>query len=373
MKLLPALGALTLTLVVNIHLAYGQNAVNISYQLPKCGSMGNLLSRSNECWGSIQTYDGDYEGEIRDGVPRGTGTFKLHNGAIYTGEVRGGPSGVGIITYPDGSRYSGHVSGGGRPDGRGTKVTPKGDIFDGNWDLGTAHGAMSIHYVDGGTFEGTYARGRRVSGTRIWANGQKFSGIWDGNAIKEGELTTPQKGENIGGRYIGSFKSGKADGAGKIYYTDGTIYDGEFRLGEREGYGILYRTDRRPTEAGHWLGDRLIEAIPVSEVARYIREVHQRADQQKSIEAENARRMQRAMNAAALEADAQILYNLSQDLERSQVQTDAPQPTRSVSVPSPVAGRYQPPPITTPSSIKTYSIDGRSYTCITMANDTDCR
>ncbi len=58
----------------------------------------------------IQQYDngGIYEGEFRNGVQHGQGTYRLPNGYQYTGEwVDGEIRGQGRATFPDGSIYEG--------------------------------------------------------------------------------------------------------------------------------------------------------------------------------------------------------------------------------------------------------------------------
>jgi hypothetical protein len=55
---------------------------------------------------------GIYEGEFRDGLQHGQGTYRLPNGFEYTGEwLEGAISGQGVARYPSGAVYEGAVSG----------------------------------------------------------------------------------------------------------------------------------------------------------------------------------------------------------------------------------------------------------------------
>ncbi len=69
-----------------------------------------------------QTYpSGDrYEGEVRDGIPNGIGTYVTAEGGRFDGEfVAGQRSGYGIYVWPDGARYEGEWREG-VPEGDGT-------------------------------------------------------------------------------------------------------------------------------------------------------------------------------------------------------------------------------------------------------------
>jgi hypothetical protein len=80
---------------------------------------GGVLAQETRV--DIQQYDngGIYEGEFRNGVQHGTGTYRLPNGYEYTGEwVDGEIRGQGVARFPDGSVYEGQFAAG-RPQGDG--------------------------------------------------------------------------------------------------------------------------------------------------------------------------------------------------------------------------------------------------------------
>ena len=57
---------------------------------------------------------GVYEGEFRDGLQHGQGTYRLPNGFEYTGEwVDGQITGQGVARYPSGAVYEGSFVAGG--------------------------------------------------------------------------------------------------------------------------------------------------------------------------------------------------------------------------------------------------------------------
>ena len=55
----------------------------------------------------------DYDGESKEGLPHGQGTYYHRDGKTYKGEWKDGiPPGPGIFTYPDGTKYVGELKDG---------------------------------------------------------------------------------------------------------------------------------------------------------------------------------------------------------------------------------------------------------------------
>ncbi len=77
---------------------------------------------------------GEYEGQLKYGVPEGSGRLVMSNGAVYEGEwIRGEPHGRGAISYPGGGVYHGEVRKGKR-QGKGIYTGPDGKVYKGLWD-----------------------------------------------------------------------------------------------------------------------------------------------------------------------------------------------------------------------------------------------
>ena len=123
---------------------------------------------------SEQPPDRYWDGELKNGIPHGTGTYYVPNGATYVG------------TYKNGKRH-----------GKGTF----------NWS------------VDGDND----SQGSRKEYTGKYKN-NRFNGI--------GKMTWCD-----GRTYEGGFKDGQENGKGTITYPDGKIVEGEFRNGVMNGRG----------------------------------------------------------------------------------------------------------------------------------------
>ena len=99
-------------------------------------------------------------------------------------------------------------------NGKGTKIWPNGDKYNGNWKNEKPHGL----------------------GTFIWVNGTKYIGDWE-FGIQNGQGTVTWAN---GDKYIGGRKNGEADGQGTFIYADGTAQSGEWKNGnliERDSSG----------------------------------------------------------------------------------------------------------------------------------------
>ena len=93
---------------------------------PPAGAEGEVASKQYD--------DGSfYEGTFKDGVPHGSGTYRLPNGYEYTGDwVEGRIEGQGRATYPNGAVYEGRFKNG-KPDGKGTIIYADGGTYEGDW------------------------------------------------------------------------------------------------------------------------------------------------------------------------------------------------------------------------------------------------
>lgn len=126
----------------------------------------------------------------------------------------------GILNYPNGDVYEGEMRGDVREGfgvliqhgRRGRNCTEK---YEGNWIADRFDGQGSVHYSDGGSYQGAW------SGFKRHGFGVEVS--------TTGNLT-----------YMGDFKSNQKNGRGMARYSDGGMYDGQWMDGRQCGQGVLW-------------------------------------------------------------------------------------------------------------------------------------
>ncbi len=107
------------------------------------------------------------EGEWRDGMRTGHGTYATANGEHYDGQWRDGlKNGHGAQTWADGSRYDGGWLDNKR-HGRGAEVLSDGAHYDGEWRDNLPNG----------------------QGTAVWPNGTSVTGTWVNGCHHDGNQT----------------------------------------------------------------------------------------------------------------------------------------------------------------------------------------
>ena len=75
-------------------------------------------------------------------------------------------------------------------------------------------------------------------GTAQYPNGNKFSGTWENNVPKKGELLLIS-----GDRLNGEWKDDRFSGAGIIHYRNGNIYEGEWKKNMPINFGVMKYRD----------------------------------------------------------------------------------------------------------------------------------
>ena len=123
---------------------------------------------------SEQPPDRYWDGELKNGIPHGTGTYYVPNGATYVG------------TYKNGKRH-----------GKGTF----------NWSVDGDNDSPDSRKEYTGKYKNNRFNGL---GKMTWCDGRT---------------------------YEGGFKDGHENGKGTITYPDGKIVEGEFRYGVMNGRG----------------------------------------------------------------------------------------------------------------------------------------
>lgn len=104
-----------------------------------------------------------YEGEFRNGLRSGAGTYETAEGDKYIGSFRNDiPEGYGRVSYVDGSRYEGEWAHG-VINGRGVFVYTSGDSFEGYFKEGIRDGEGVYVCADGSRISQTYIEGKLAS------------------------------------------------------------------------------------------------------------------------------------------------------------------------------------------------------------------
>jgi len=200
---------------------------------------------------------GEYTGDVKDGLPHGTGEFFSNetNQYIldykYVGEWQDGKThGKGTQTWGNDMKYEGEFKNG-FFDGYGVRTWPSGGTpvvatfkdggkFEGEHKENKEHGKGKHTKEDGTYFEGEYDDGKAVKGVIKYANGEKYTG----------------EVQNIGPAQGLPRRNGK----GKMEYENGEIWEGNWQNGIREGEGELQKSDGTKVR-GIWETDDLKEAL----------------------------------------------------------------------------------------------------------------
>ncbi|PRP85687.1 hypothetical protein PROFUN_06521 [Planoprotostelium fungivorum] len=146
-----------------------------------------------------------HEGEYLNGKRHGPGRL-VEDGGIYEGDFKEGLfGGDGTYTFLNGDKYNGQFQNG-LFHGHGV-VTESGYVYDGEWSEGNKDGEGTFKMLanPGDHYEGTFANNRFDGvGLYTWANGNTYEGHW---------------------------RDGKMQGHGRFTFLDGTFIQGEFAAG----------------------------------------------------------------------------------------------------------------------------------------------
>ena len=146
-----------------------------------------------------------YNGEYKDGLYHGQGTYTHSNGDIFEGEWKEGKRHQGTYTHSNGDLYEGDWKEGKR-HGHGTYIESEGDKYVGGWKEGKKHG------------QGTY-----------------IGSEWD--------------------KYVGGWKEDEEHGLGTKTWSDGDIYEGDWKEGKRHGLGT-YIESEGVKYVGEWKNEK---------------------------------------------------------------------------------------------------------------------
>lgn len=181
-----------------------------------------------------------YQGEFKDGLKHGTGTYSWEGGDRYEGEfVDDRPNGNGKWRFSTGDTYEGEVKAG-KIVGRGTYTTKGGDTFTGSFVDGKPHGVGVYRFASGDRYEGEMSAGvMNGKGRYITQSGDKIEAPFvAGRASGRGSYSFSN-----GDRYEGDIREGALTGTGVYSYATGQRYEGELRAGEPHGRGTYWFVD----------------------------------------------------------------------------------------------------------------------------------
>ncbi len=176
--------------------------------------VGGKTEKWNNCWGILKIeLNKDAQSEIGEGEWR--------NGLL---------DGLGSYTYSSGDKYIGFYKGG-RKHGHGIYIFEGGESYVGEMKFNNRHGI----------------------GSSIQSNGNKYVGEYNHDRPNGQGIYTSFNGD----KYEGNFKNGKANGNGKFIFSNGDSYIGEFKENVRNGKGIFTFSDGHIQE-GIWENDNFV-------------------------------------------------------------------------------------------------------------------
>ncbi|MCP5185907.1 MAG: hypothetical protein H6993_18220 [Pseudomonadales bacterium] len=124
----------------------------------------------------VETANGRYRGQWRNGQPHGEGTFENGAGLRYAGQWAGGrPDGEGTLSRPDGSSYRGNWLAG-KASGTGVATDATGAFHDGAWEFGQPSGPGLRHEADGTEINASWTGDRPTSGMVTLPDGTTYAG-----------------------------------------------------------------------------------------------------------------------------------------------------------------------------------------------------
>ena len=133
-----------------------------AYALPDCPDDRSEIW--NNCFGfSYMGNDGDtYEGEWKNNIRHGKGTYTFANGIKYVGNYKDGKRhGQGTYTFANGEKYVGNFKDD-KKHGQGTFTWPDGDKYVGNYKNDSPHGLGTYTFANGFKQTGFFMNGEYI-------------------------------------------------------------------------------------------------------------------------------------------------------------------------------------------------------------------
>lgn len=125
---------------------------------------------------------------------------------------------------PTNGQYSGQLINGVR-EGQGTFTWNNGDRYTGEWHNDLMNGQGVLQYANQAVYQGGFADDKRSGqGTMTWLDGDNYVGAW-ANDLMEGYGTYSFAS---GASYVGEWVGGKMQGQGTYRFADGTVVTGQW-------------------------------------------------------------------------------------------------------------------------------------------------
>lgn len=187
--------------------------------------------------------------------------------ALKTGCIKGNcVNGKGTKIWPNGDKYNGDWKNQ-KPHGLGTFIWVNGTKYIGDWEFGIQNGQGTVTWANGDKYIGGRKNGEADGqGTFIYANGITQSGVWkNGNLIEtdssekvigcvEGNCDNG-KGTGVwekGFKYVGEWKMQNMHGFGIGTWPNGDRYEGDWVNGQRTGQGKYFYSGGGGVYTGEW-------------------------------------------------------------------------------------------------------------------------
>lgn len=134
--------------------------------------------------GTLTQKNGEYTGELLNGVPCGKGSYKWANGDVYEGDFSDGKfNGKGIYRWANGDVYDGEFLNDKR-HGKGVHKYSFGTKYEGTWVNNKMHGYGVYWHSNGDKYEGQWLNGEKHGqGTMTYADGKVVKGEWKNNEL----------------------------------------------------------------------------------------------------------------------------------------------------------------------------------------------
>lgn len=177
-------------------------------------------------YGTCMIKNGEYVGELVNGVRQGYGVMTFTNRDIYDGDWDAGKMhGFGRFKFWN-SEKGGYTH-----------------SYKGQFNHGVREGKGRMKYANQDVYEGMWQNDYRTGDGICWfANGSVFHGIWKFDKMVRGVY------RKISGElYDGEVKNGRYNGYGKLYWPSGNWFEGFF-VDNRPFNGMMFSTDGKIAE-----------------------------------------------------------------------------------------------------------------------------
>ena len=177
-------------------------------------------------YGTCKIDNGEYTGEIVEGIRQGYGVMTFSNRDIYEGDWDAGKMhGVGRFKFWN------------KEKGRYTHS------YKGQFNHGVREGKGQMEYSNHDVYQGTWQNDYRTGDGVCWfADGSVFHGIWKFDKMVRGVFR-----KDNGELFDGEIKDGKYHGYGKLFWPSGNWFEGIF-VDNKPFKGMMFTVDGKIAE-----------------------------------------------------------------------------------------------------------------------------